>query len=90
MLSPAAMGLTLNIVGVGLAFFVGFPQPSHEEGVALGLEPATPLPSGETVAQRNNRVRRRKRLYIGLSHGALALVLIGFLLQLVDLLIKGQ
>jgi hypothetical protein len=89
-MSPAAMGLTLNMVGVGLAFFVGFPQPSHEEGVALGLEPATPLPSGETVAQRDSRVRRRKRLYVGLSHLALGLMLFGFLLQLADLLIKGQ
>jgi hypothetical protein len=69
---------------------VGFPQPSHEEGVSLGLTDATPLASGETVAQHNARVRRRKRAYISLSHVALGLMLIGFLLQLIDVLIKAQ
>jgi hypothetical protein len=90
MLSPAAMGLCLNMAGVALAFFVGFPQPSHEEGVALGLQDATPLPSGETVAQHNTRVRQRRRVYISFSHLALGLMLVGFLLQLIDLFIKGQ
>jgi len=89
-MSPAAWGLCLNMLGTGMAFFVGFPQPSHEEGVALGAEDATPLPSGVTVAQHNARVRRRKRIYVGLSHAALALILVGFGLQLVDLFIKGQ
>ena len=54
-MSPAAWGLCLNMAGTALAFFVGFPQPSHEEGVAPGLEPATPLSSGETVVQRDRR-----------------------------------
>ena len=74
MLSPAAMGLCLNMAGAALAFFVGFPQPSHEEGVAMGLEDETKLPSGITVDQHNARIRRRKRLYFGLSHLALGLM----------------
>jgi hypothetical protein len=89
-MSPASWGLCLNMAGTALAFFVGFPQPSHDEGVAIGLEPATPLPSGETVAQRDKRIRRRKTLYYAGSHLALGLILIGFGLQLLDLLIKGQ
>jgi hypothetical protein len=35
MLSPAARGLCLNMLEVGLAFFVGFPQPSNEEAVMV-------------------------------------------------------
>jgi hypothetical protein len=89
-MSPAAWGLCLNMLGTGMVFFVGFPQPSHEEGVAILLSPANVLASGETVAQYEKRIRRRKTLYYGASHVALALILVGFALQLLDILVKGQ
>jgi len=84
------LGLCLNILGVVLAFFFGFPQPSHEEGVALGLEPGTLLPDGRTVVQHDAQVQTRKRVYARLSYCALGLILIGFSLQLADLIIKAQ
>jgi len=35
------IGLVLNMVGVGLLFFFGPPQPMLEEGISLGVEGAT-------------------------------------------------
>lgn len=77
------LGLVLNIIGVVLVFFFGFPQPTHEEGVSLGLELGTPLASGETVAEYNATVKARKSRYLFWSRFALALILMGFVLQLV-------
>ena len=54
------IGLLLNIAGVILVFFYGFPQPTHEEGVGRGLEDGTPMPDGRTVAQHNEDTRKTK------------------------------
>lgn len=78
------LGLILNMAGAALAMYFGFPQRSHEEGVAIVLEPATPLRSGITAAQHDARVRLVRRVYVAMSHVALALMIIGALLQLVD------
>jgi len=75
-------GLALNIIGVALVFFFGFPQPSHEVGVSLGLEDATVFKDGTSVASINAAIRRRKRIYQIFSNLALALLLAGFVLQL--------
>lgn len=32
------IGLVSNMVGVAFAFFLGYRQPSHEEGVSIALE----------------------------------------------------
>ena len=77
------LGLASNIVGVVLVFFYGFPQPSHEEGVKVGLEDNTPLADGRTVAQFNEDVRRKKAKYLFRSRAGLGLMFIGFVLQLV-------
>jgi hypothetical protein len=77
-----AIGLVLNIVGVVLLFFFGFPQPTHEEGVGIGVEDATLLPNGKTVAEHNQSVKSRKRIYLIWSKVALGLVLGGFCFQL--------
>jgi hypothetical protein len=76
------IGLVLNIVGVGLLFFYGPPQPSFEEGVAIGLGDATPLENGKTVAQHNEEVRKTKTKHSFLSRLALILIIIGFAFQL--------
>lgn len=76
------IGLILNIIGVVLVFFFGLPQPSHKEGIGLGLEDATPLGNGLTVAQHNAVVRRRRILYTRFAYLALSLILIGFMCQL--------
>jgi hypothetical protein len=77
------IGLVANIIGVVIAFFYGYPQPSHEEGVSLGLELGTPLSDGKTVAQHNEDVRRQRRKYLICSRLGLLLMGLGFVLQLV-------
>ncbi|MCW5650445.1 MAG: hypothetical protein KIS62_11925 [Ramlibacter sp.] len=74
--------MVLNIIGVVLLFVFGFPQPTHDEGIGLGLEDATPLPNGKTVAEHDASVRERKRLYLICSNTALVLLLAGFGFQL--------
>jgi len=76
------IGLILNIAGVLLLFFFGFPQPTHEEGVGRGLEDATPLPNGKTVEEHDKSVRRRKLVYLVCSNAALVLLFAGFGFQL--------
>jgi hypothetical protein len=76
------VGLVLNIAGVILVFFYGFPQPSHEEGVGLGLEDGTPLPDGRTVAEHNQDIRKTRARYLCMSRLALGLIVLGFLFQL--------
>lgn len=79
------IGLSLNILGVVLLFFFGFPQPAHEEGVGIGLEDGTRLPNGKTVAEQNQMVMLRKNIYLICSNLALALILAGFCFQLAGL-----
>ena len=76
------IGLVLNILGVVIVFFYGFPQPTHEEGVSIDAEDATPLGDGRTVAQHNDVVRKTKARYLCMSRLALGLILLGFLFQL--------
>jgi hypothetical protein len=77
-----AIGLVLNIVGSITALFYGFPQPTFEEGISLGLSGNTPIFAGKTVDEHNAEVRRLKRRYLFISRLALALMVIGFALQL--------
>ncbi len=75
------IGLVLNIAGVVLLFFYGFPQPSFEEGIGIDLEDANALPSGETVGERRGRVRAAKSHYASLSRLSLGLIVLGFVCQ---------
>lgn len=77
-----SLGLVLNIAGVVLVFFFGFPQPSHDESVSLGLTDGTTFTNGTSVAGIKAAIRRRKRIYMFFSNVALALLLAGFVLQL--------
>jgi hypothetical protein len=76
------IGLLLNIAGVILVFFYGFPQPTHEEGAGRGLEDGTAMPDGRTVAQHNEDIRKTKARYLCMSRLALGLIILGFLFQL--------
>jgi hypothetical protein len=78
----STIGLVLSIVGGGLWFFYGFPQPMHEEGFGLGLEDGTVLPDGRTVAQHNEDVRKTRARYLCMSKTALLLIILGFVCQL--------
>lgn len=72
-----------DIIGVLLLAMFGVPQPDFDEGVGLGLEDATTLVDGKTVAEHAEDVRRRRRLYARLSKLALVLIVVGFVLQLI-------
>lgn len=65
------VGLIANMAGVVVAFFYGFPQPSHEEAVFLVTAEATP------------DITKRKKRYSILSQAGLLLMFVGFALQLV-------
>ena len=77
-----SLGLFLSILGVAVCFFYGFPQPSHEEGISLGLDPNTQLADGGTVAEHDLRVRCKRVRYLRLSRLGLGLIFAGFVLQL--------
>ncbi len=68
-------GLGLNIVGVVIVFFYGFPQPSLEEGITRGI-------SGPEVDEHNIRIRKLKKRYLCISRIALGLIILGFVFQL--------
>ena len=76
-------GLVLDMIGVGVVWFFGWPQPQLETGVSLGVENGTPYgPNGETVADYNRKVERRRISYKRASIFGLVLLLTGFGLQL--------
>ncbi|NUW65316.1 hypothetical protein HUZ94_17105 [Cronobacter sakazakii] len=81
-----AIGLISNIFGVILIFFFGLPQPSHDEGVSLGLEENTRLNDGTTVKQRNLKIKRRRLIYKFFACLALVLMLMGFALQFLSII----
>lgn len=81
-------GLIANMVGTLMAFFFGYPQPSHDEGVAILVEDGTPLPDGRTAAQHDADVRKQKALYTILSRLGLAVMFVGFGLQFLALYLK--
>jgi len=68
-----AIGLALNILGVTLAFFFGYPQPSHEEGSMLLLG---------HQEEHDKETRRRRNKYRLWSRAGLSFMFVGFLLQL--------
>lgn len=76
-------GLILDIVGVAVVWFFGWPQPQLESGVSLGLEDGTRIgPYGETVVDHDRDVERKRFWYKRASIGGLLLLLAGFGLQL--------
>jgi len=77
------IGLALNIAGVCIAFFYGYPQPSHEESVGRALEDGTVFPDGTSVAQLKAQARKQKARYLMLSRIGLGFMTLGFVVQLV-------
>lgn len=76
------IGLTLNIVGVVMVFFFGFPQPSHEDSVGRAVESGTRMPDGRTAGDYEEEARIRKKRYQIASKLALTLMVTGFVFQL--------
>ncbi len=81
-------GLVLDIVGAGILFFYAAPQPSFESGVSIGLEDNTVLADGKTVTQHNDEIRIQKEQYVNISKSALALIILGFIFQVVGTWLK--
>jgi len=77
-----SFGLVLNMVGAFILFWRGFPQPSFEEGVGMGLEDGTVLENGLTVVENNQNVSEEKERFTRISKLGLALLFIGFAFQL--------
>ena len=77
-----SIGLGLGMVGAVLLFRFGPPQPSFEQGIGIGLEDETPLPSGKTVAEHNEEVRQLQLRHEHCSKAGLALIFVAFALQL--------
>lgn len=78
------IGLILNMVGTAALFFFGFPQPNHDESVGLELEENTTFTDGTSVKSIKAAVRRKKILYKSISLTGMALIFIGFGLQLIS------
>lgn len=70
-------GLILDIAGVALLWYFAFPQPSFEEGGGIGLEDASLLEDGRTVAEHYEATRRKRALYRKMSQVALGLIVAG-------------
>jgi hypothetical protein len=76
------LGLVLGMIGVGLIFFWGPPQPDFSEGVGIGLDDATKLSDGRTVAEHDAEKKKSKRRHEIISRFGLSLIFVGFGLQL--------
>jgi hypothetical protein len=75
-------GLIFGIIGVMVVFFYAFPQPTFEGGFPLALEDATKLSDGRTVAEHKADRERERLRYRHRSRFGLALIAVGFALQL--------
>jgi hypothetical protein len=65
-----------------LLFRFGPPQPTFEANFGLGLEDATSLEDGGTVAEHKAGVGELQRQHEKRSRIALSLIIFGFVLQL--------
>ena len=77
-----SIGLILGMIGVGIIFFYGPPQPNLEEGVAIVVEDNTPLADGRTAAEHDRDVEQLRGRHSLLSKCGLALIFFGFFFQL--------
>jgi len=65
----------------GCRVLFGYPQPSHDEDLNVGLSPDTVLRDGRSVKQFREGVKKRKSTYLRYSRFGLGLMFVGFLVQ---------
>ena len=75
------IGLVLNMVGVGIVLFFGFPQPPSAIG-GLMLEDGNRLPDGRTLGEARKDLQESQKTYRKLSQLGLLFMFAGFILQL--------
>ena len=80
------IGLTLDIIGVGILFFFGPPQPDLSDGVSIGAENNTVLSDGRTVKEREQEKTLLQAKYRCWSKFALFLIILGFSFQIFGIL----
>lgn len=76
------IGLVVNILGVVIVFFYAFPQPKFEAG-GLAVEDNTRMPDGRTAKVHRDEAATKQATYRRWSQFGLALLGVGFVLQLI-------
>jgi hypothetical protein len=76
------IGLLLGMAGVAVIFHWGPPQPTFEEAVPLALEHGTVFRDGTKVSDIIEAARQRKKTHKIMSNIGLALIFLGFAVQL--------
>lgn len=76
-------GLIFGMAGVVVLFVWGPPQPTLETGVGIGLEDGNVIDqkTGQTVADYNREINRKRACYNAMSKVGLGLVGVGFFCQ---------
>jgi hypothetical protein len=79
------IGLVLGMLGVGILFQWGPPQPDFDEGIAMGISftKDTVFTDGTKPSEIVAAAKKRKRQHQLMSRFGLGLVGLGFLVQLV-------
>lgn len=75
------IGLLVEVIGVGIIWRFGWPQPQLEGGVSLALEDLTPVEGGKTAGEVRDEVERRRATYSNRSRFGFAVLVFGLLLQ---------
>ncbi len=81
-----ALGLASNMIGVGLAFKWGFPQPTFDSGFRR-LQNSTPNSNETSIARERVAAAGLKITHQRLSVPGLILMFLGFGLQLIAVLL---
>lgn len=77
-----SIGLVLNIAGVVMLFFFGWPQPNFSGGGGLVVSDDTPLGDGRTLGEHKKAAADKQRNYRRNAAWSLALIAAGFVFQL--------
>lgn len=77
-----SIGLVLNIIGVVVLFFCGWPQPDFSGGGRRTVEDETVMPDGRTLAKHRAEAQAKQKRHKTWAAVALFLIAAGFGFQL--------